>query len=152
MQEGRWQAAAHFESEALPEPDGALIRADDKIKLHREKTALSRMVQGMGAHCAGHTASGSAGGDHVSAVGNVRSTALLIGAQEVGSEHCALLLGYEGFVARRKPVGKSFVPLHIPGQSIGLARSNDGLKDSPNRIGVCRLCGTDIHDFHPLSA
>jgi hypothetical protein len=35
MKEGRWQPARDFESEALPQPHGAFVRADDKVELHR---------------------------------------------------------------------------------------------------------------------
>src|SRR5580704_9512820 len=75
MQEGIGKAANRRKAELLPEMNRRKIAADDKVELHGAEAMRSRVLQRMGAHRSGHTATGCPGGRHVAAVADVGAPA-----------------------------------------------------------------------------
>ncbi len=140
MLEGFWKAANDVEAKLLPEPDGALVRADHKIKLHGAEAALPRMLQGVRAHRAGYAAARRVRRSHVSAIRNVCAAAFLIGFQEIDADNVALVFRDKNFVAGREPVGQSVFAVQVPRQGISFARAEDRFQDQPDRIGIVLNC------------
>src|ERR1700740_67819 len=132
MMEGSGETPDNFKAKALPQTDGALVRAEHEIKLQGAKSAFSRPVQGMRAHCSSHTAARRRNRTHVTAIGNVSSAALLVRLQAVGSNEFAGIFGDENFAIGRKPVCERALFVHVARQGIRLAGADDGLHDSPD--------------------
>ena len=97
--------ADDFEGKLLPQPDGASVAADHKIKLHGAETALPGVFERMRAHRMGYAAAPRARRGHVAAIRHVRAASSLIGLQEVGARDFPVVFRDKDFVARRKPVG-----------------------------------------------
>jgi len=84
-------AADDFKAHALPKEDGTFIGADHDVELHGQETADARLVQRMPAHGPGDTAARRPGYGHVSAIGDVRSGAGVVGAQIVRADDFVLM-------------------------------------------------------------
>src|SRR5438105_3958224 len=85
--EGLRKAAHNFKAKTLPQPDGALVRADHEVELHSAKPTLSRALQRMRAHGASHSPARRVRRGHVAAIGYVRAPSFLIGFQKVCADH-----------------------------------------------------------------
>jgi len=136
MEEGLGQAAYGFEAEILPDANGALVGTYYEVELHSAKAALAGALQGMGAHGPGEAAAGSLRGGHVTAVGHVIAAALLIGAEEVGGDYMAMVIGDKDFVAGGEPIDEGLVAGEIAGKGIGFAGADGGFEDAPNGIAI----------------
>jgi len=71
--------AYDFESEALPERDGTLVRAYHKIELHGLEAAIAGSIEGVRTHRASYASAGCPRSGDVPAIGHVRAPALLVG-------------------------------------------------------------------------
>lgn len=100
------QPADDFELQTLPEPHRALVGADDEIKLHGVEAAGFSVLDGMQAHRAGDAAAVGPRRGHVTAIGDVRATALLVRAQVIRTDNFAIFFRDKNFVAPRVPVGE----------------------------------------------
>ena len=89
------QTSDDFETETLPDPYRAVIGAHHEVELHRAKAACAGRLERMRAHGASESPARSTLRGHISAVGDMCSTALLIGAHEVSTDNVATLVGDE---------------------------------------------------------
>jgi len=149
VKEGLGQATHSFEAEVLPDADGAEVGTHHEVELHGAKTALAGALQGMGAHEPGQAATGCARRGHITAVGHVSTTALLIGTEVVRGDNVGAVIGDEDFVARGEPVEEGLLAGEITGQGIGLAGTDSGFQDAPNGIVIALGCWSDdyVHRF-----
>ena len=137
------EAADNFETEALPQADGARVGADDKVELHGAKAAIPGVIERMHAHGAGYAATGSGRSGHVAAVGDVGTAAILIGAEEIGADDAAVVEGDKDFVGGREPKRESGVVSDVARQSVGFAGAKDGFENGPDGVGVGGESGPD---------
>src|SRR3981189_2330726 len=72
------QAADNFEAETSPQLHSALIRAHNKIKLHRAKSAFFSSLQRMQTHCSRDSTALRGGRSDVAAIRDVRASSLLV--------------------------------------------------------------------------
>lgn len=124
--------ADDFKTHALPEPDGAFIAADHDVELHGQKAALAGAIKGVAAHGLGDSAACGPGGSHVSAVGDVRSVASLVGAKVVRSDDFTVDHRDKNLVSGREPVAKGVGFGEIAGQRVCFARADGRLDDAPD--------------------
>src|SRR5262245_11407077 len=97
---GQWQAANGVEAQTLPKSYGPLVGADDKVELHRPKTAAARIFERVLAHLAPNAAPCRVARCYVAAVRYMGAATKLIGAQIIGPEQPAVLLGNECLAVR----------------------------------------------------
>src|SRR5208283_4619796 len=143
MKEGTREAANNLEAETLPEAHGAFVGADNEVELHGAKAALCSVIEGMRAHGTGYSATGGGGGGHVAAVGDVGTAAILIGAEEIGADDVAVVVGDEDFVSGREPKGERGVSRDVARKGIGFAGAKDGFENRPDGVGVGGERGTN---------
>jgi hypothetical protein len=103
MKERSGEAADNFEAKTLPAAHGAFVGADDKVELHGAKVTIPDVIEGMRTHGAGYSATGGGRSGHVTAVGDVGTAAVLIGAKEIGANDVAVSVSDEDFVGGREP-------------------------------------------------
>src|SRR5579884_708739 len=116
--------------------DSTLIGAHDKIKLHGAEAALPRAVKRMRAHGAGHTLASCARSGHISAIGDMAASALLVGAQIVCSEDLAIFPGNEHLVLRRIPILEGLFAGKVARKCIRFSVADDWFKDLPYHICI----------------
>src|SRR5260370_1785564 len=146
MMEGPGEAADNFKAEALPKSDGAFIGGDDEIKLHSAKAAFPRAVERMLAHRSGYAAARHGYRRHVTAIGDVSSTALLVCLEAVRSDDVAVIFRNKHLTLGRKPVSEPTIFVYVAGQGIGLASADDGLHDRPDGARARIGCRPNYHD------
>ena len=134
--EGAWQTAHDFEAEFLPEADGLFICADDNIELHGAKASCSGVVERMGAHGAGDASARCPICGHVSAVGYVAASALLVGAQIVGSEDFSVFFRDKCFVMGCVPVFEGVLAREVAREGVGFSGADGGFEDLPHCVSV----------------
>jgi hypothetical protein len=123
------------EAEALPEKHRPLVRRHHEIEPHRAKAALLRARDRMRAHRPRDPAVGSGGRGHVAAIRHIGAGGLIF-LQIISADDFAAIIGDEHLVCGREPVGERLLPGHLPRQSVGFARANDRLEDTPDRRAV----------------
>src|SRR5580658_976696 len=151
MQERSRQPADNFKSKALPQPHGALVGAHHKIKLHRAKSPLLGNAQRMRAHGSRYAAAKRPRRGHVSAIRDVRATALLICAQIIRGKNFAIFFRDKHRVARRVPIRQRLLARHVRRQSVRVAATNHRLEYFPNRVAVVCRCRANLHLVQPGS-
>jgi hypothetical protein len=147
---GQWQAANGVEAQTLPKSYGPRVGADNKVELHRPKTAAARIFERVLAHLAPNATPCRVACCYVAAVCHMRAAAELICAQVIGPEQTAVLLGNECLAVRAHPIRDRVRPAHVARQRVGLAGADHRLKDAPYGLVVFRLGGSDQHRL-PLS-
>src|SRR5438105_5741644 len=90
MSECARQTADGFEPETQPKLHRSLIRAHNKIKLHRTEAALLRAFERVHAHRSRNSPSLRLNRGYVPAVRNMRATTLLVCLQEIRTQHDAV--------------------------------------------------------------
>jgi len=109
----------------LPRPDGALVRADDEIELHRSETSFLGTNQRMLEHQAGYTLALGLRRCHVPAICNVIPASRLVRTQIVRSKNIDVVLCDESLVVSPTPVGDSVGFVDISSDGVGFARSEN---------------------------
>jgi hypothetical protein len=137
------EAADNFEAETLPEAHGAFVGADDEVELHGAKATVPGVIEGMSAHGADYAETGGGRSGHVTAVGDVGTAAVLIGAKEIGAEDVAVVVGNEDVVGGREPKRESGGASDVARKSVGFAGAKDGFEDGPDVGGVGGNGGTN---------
>src|SRR5579859_1695018 len=88
----------------------------------------------------------------VAAIGHVRTSALLVRLQEIGSQHFPVFFPYEGLFIRCKPVFERLLLAHIPRKRVRLAAPDHRLKNRPNCITITARGGmVHIYDSNKVS-
>ena len=100
----RGESANDLKAETLPELYRSLVRADDKVELHRPKARVLGQFFGVETHRSGDTTASSMSRRHVSAVAYVCTATTLICTKVVGAEDVPVFLSDENLVASREPV------------------------------------------------
>ena len=117
-----------------------LVGGNYEVELHRPKTALASAREGNAPHMVRATPRPrSVRRGDVAAVRHMGAAALLVGAQIIGADNAARLLGDEHLVAGREPVGEA-VGLRRCRAAAGRSRRRreHGLDRGPYGRLVCR--------------
>ena len=133
--EGFGQATYDFKAEFLPKADGNFVCADDDVELHGAKAAVSSSIERMRAHGAGNATSRSPGSGHVSTIGNMAASALLVGAEVISAEDFSVFFGNECLVIGRVPVFERLLAGEVAREGIGFSGADGGFENLPD--GVC---------------
>lgn len=142
------QPADNFELQTLPQTHGALVRADDEIKLHGAEAEGFGVLERMQAHRASDAASGGPRCGHVAAIRDVRTAASLIRAQIIRSDNFAIFFRNENFVSRRMPVRKNVFAGHVARKSVRLSSANRRFKNFPDAVVIRFRCFANLHERH----
>src|SRR5580704_11475413 len=92
------------------------------------------------AHGPGDAASGRPWSSYVTAIGDVRSSPLLIRAQYIRPDDLSVFFRHKYFVPRRVPIHQRVLARHVRRQSVCIAASNHRFENFPNCIGIT-YCG-----------
>src|SRR5262245_54252101 len=95
MLEGTGQPSRDCKAEALPQPHGGLVGADDEVELHGAIAAPARLFERVQAERTRDAVAACFDRGDVAAVGDVRAAARLVGTHEIAAEHAAVAFGDE---------------------------------------------------------
>src|SRR5215472_8977328 len=99
----------------------------------------------MRAHRTGYAAARSVRRGHVTAIRDVRPTALLICTEDVRADDLAVVFRDKDFMVGGEPKCECALAIHVSRQRIGFARANDWLQNCPKSI---RVACDRIPNFH----
>jgi hypothetical protein len=134
-----------LKSQRLPQPYGALVRADHKVELHRAITACPGMGERMLAHAPRNPASGRRGTGHEAAVAHVPPTTGLIWPHIVGAKNHAILFGHERLFVTPHPISQRLGFAHVGIECVGSAFANGRENDRGDGRGIAGVGLSDMH-------
>src|SRR5579883_831618 len=100
MLECSGQAADDLKSQRLPEPHGALVRADYEVELHGPISPRACMLQRVLAHAPGNSSPRRGRHRHIAAIADVSSPASLVRTHVIRAENDSVLFGHERLLFR----------------------------------------------------
>jgi len=106
--------------------------------LHRTKSEATSFAQSMLAHFAPHAKASGTKRNHERRVGYMGARAGLVRPQDVSTDDISLMLRDVARIRRMQPVRETVFPCNPWIKRIGIATSDDRMKDAPDGVTVQR--------------
>jgi len=130
------QSADDLKTELPPQTDRRFVRGDNKVELHRAKAEPERFVQAMFAHCTANPLSLRIRRDHECRISHVRTRSHLIRSQNVSAYDLPGVFPDVSLRIGAEPISQRILARRLGVERIGVASSNDIMKNSPDRVAI----------------